>query len=90
MDTINCIFRKITKDEFDRLHNLFPDSEQMWLKFRDIRWKEFDPSDYTLYLRKTTESCFYYRENRNCVKCVYKSGISSSWLCPESYEYVDG
>lgn len=50
MDTINCIFRKITKDEFDRLHNLFPDSEQMWLKFRDIRWKEFDNREIDIYV----------------------------------------
>lgn len=39
-DKINYVFRKITKDEFDNLHDLFPDSEQMWLKFRDIRWKD--------------------------------------------------
>lgn len=41
-DKINYVFRKITKDEFDRLRGLFPDSGQMWLKYRDIRWKEFD------------------------------------------------
>lgn len=25
----NCTFREITEDEFDKLHDLFPDNEQM-------------------------------------------------------------
>lgn len=49
-DTMNYVFRKITKDEFDKLHDLFPDSEQMWLKFRDIRWKEFDNKEIDIYV----------------------------------------
>lgn len=49
-DAMNYVFRKITKDEFDKLHDLFPDSEQMWLKFRDIRWKEFDNKEIDIYV----------------------------------------
>ncbi len=49
-DKINYVFRKITKDEFDRLRGLFPDSGQMWLKYRDIRWKEFDNREIDIYV----------------------------------------
>lgn len=47
---INYVFRKIKKDEFDSLHDLFPDNEQMWLKYRDIRWKEFDDREIDVYV----------------------------------------
>ena len=49
-DKMNYVFRKITKDEFDRLHDLFPDSEQMWLKYRDMRMKEFDNKEIDVYV----------------------------------------
>ena len=47
---MNDIFRKIEKDEFDRLRDLFPDNEQMWLKYRDKRWKEFDQKEIDVYV----------------------------------------
>ena len=47
---MNYVYRKITKDEFDRLHDLFPDNEQMWLKYRDKRMKEFDNIDIDVYV----------------------------------------
>lgn len=46
----NYVFRKITKAEFDRLHDLFPDNEQMWLKYRDMRIKEFDNKEIDVYV----------------------------------------
>lgn len=46
----NDIFRKITKGEFDRLHDLFPGNEQMWLKYRDMRLKEFDKKEIDVYV----------------------------------------
>ena len=55
-DNINYVFRKITKDEFGRLHDLFPDSEQMWLKFRNIRWKEFDNREIDIYVIEQNNS----------------------------------
>lgn len=47
---MDYIFRKIAKDEFDRLHDLFPDQEQMWLKYRDMRLKEFDRNEIDVYV----------------------------------------
>ena len=49
-DEMNYVFRKITKDEFDRLHDLFPDNEQMWLKYRDMRLKELDSKEIDVYV----------------------------------------
>lgn len=47
---MNYIIRKITKDEFDRLHDLFPDNEQMWSKYRDMRLKEFEKKEIDVYV----------------------------------------
>lgn len=47
---MNYIFRKITKDEFERLHDLFPDNEQMWSKYRDMRLKEFEKKEIDVYV----------------------------------------
>lgn len=43
------VFRKIVKDEFDKLHGLFPDNEQMWLKYRDMRLREFANHEIDVY-----------------------------------------
>lgn len=47
---MNYAFRKMKKEEFDRLHDLFPDNEQMWLKYRDMRLKEFDHKEIDVYV----------------------------------------
>lgn len=47
---MNYIFRKITKDEFNGLHRLFPDDEQMWVKYKDMRLKEFDNEETDVYV----------------------------------------
>lgn len=47
---MNMLIRKIMKDEFDSLHDLFPDNEQMWLKYRYIRRKEFDNREIDVYV----------------------------------------
>lgn len=44
------IFRKIKKDEFDKLYHLFPDDETMWLKYRNKRFKEFDRKEIDVYV----------------------------------------
>ena len=46
----NYILRKISKNEFDRLHDLFPDNEQMWLKYRAMRVKQFDNKEIDAYV----------------------------------------
>lgn len=49
-DKVNYVYRKITRDKFDRLHDLFPDDEQMWLKYRDMMLKEFDKKEMEVYV----------------------------------------
>lgn len=49
-EKMNYVFRKITKGEFDKLHDLFPDDEQMWLKYRDKRMNEFDNREIDVYV----------------------------------------
>lgn len=43
-------YRKIDKDEFDKLHDLFPDDEQLWLKYRDKRLRQFDNQEVDVYV----------------------------------------
>lgn len=47
---MNDVFRKITKDEFDRLRGLFPDNGQMWLKYRNMRLEQFDNGEIDVYV----------------------------------------
>ena len=46
----NCTFRKIVEDEFDKLHDLFPDNEQMWIKYRSKRLREFGNKETDVYV----------------------------------------
>lgn len=41
--------RKITADEFDGLRPLFPDSEEMWRKYRAMRQGEFSRGEIDVY-----------------------------------------
>lgn len=43
-------FRKITADEFDGLRPLFPDSEEMWRKYRAMRQGEFSRGEIGVYV----------------------------------------
>lgn len=49
-DKINYVFRKITKDEFNKLCDLFLDNEQMWLKYRGMRLREFAQKQIDVYV----------------------------------------
>lgn len=44
------VFRRIAWDEFDGLHRLFPDNEQMWQKYREMRRKEFVRRETDVYV----------------------------------------
>lgn len=35
-------FRKINKEEFEKLKRLFPGNEKMWIKYMEMRLQEFD------------------------------------------------
>ncbi len=46
----NYTIRKITVDEFDKLHDLFPDGDELWNKYRDIRLKKFSAKAIDTYV----------------------------------------
>ena len=35
-------FRKIKKEEFEKLRRLFPDNEDMWIKYKKKRLEQFE------------------------------------------------
>ena len=35
-------FRKIKKEEFEKLKRLFPDNEDMWIKYQKKRLEQFE------------------------------------------------
>lgn len=53
---MNYIYRQIEKNEFDRLHGLFPDSEQMWSKYRNMRMREFDNKEIDVYVIESDDT----------------------------------
>ena len=44
------VFRKIKPEEFEKLHDLFPGDEQLWLKYSKIRQKDFENKDTDTYV----------------------------------------
>lgn len=47
---INYKIRKIPKEEFDKLYQLFPDNNEKWLKYKEMRLKEFDNNEIDVYI----------------------------------------
>lgn len=43
-------FRKMLSDEFDKLYNLFPDDDTLWLKYRDKRLNEIANKETDTYV----------------------------------------
>lgn len=43
-------FRKIERQEFDKLKNLFPDNEEMWQKYKTKRLKQFDDKEINVFV----------------------------------------
>ncbi len=46
----NYIIRKIIIDEFDKLYNLFPDDDNLWNKYKEMRLKEFQNHEIDTYV----------------------------------------
>ena len=38
-------FRKITIEEFEKLKRLFPDNEDMWIKYKKKRLEQFEKKE---------------------------------------------
>ncbi len=47
---MNYTIKKIAKEEFDQLYDLFPDDEQLWIKYRKMRLEEFDNQEIDVYV----------------------------------------
>lgn len=50
MDLNKINFKKISKEEFGKLRDLFPDNEEMWDKYRKKRLEQFDINDIDVYV----------------------------------------
>ena len=43
-------FRKINKEEFEKLKRLFPGNEKMWIKYLEMRLQEFDKKEIDVFV----------------------------------------
>jgi ribosomal protein S18 acetylase RimI-like enzyme len=44
------IIRKILKEEFIKLKDLFPGNEELWIKYKEQRLKQFDNKEIDIYV----------------------------------------
>ena len=45
-------FRKIKKEEFEKLKRLFPDNEDMWIKYKKKRLEQFEKKEIDVFVIK--------------------------------------
>lgn len=64
MNNRELIYRKITKQEFDKLKNLFPDNDEMWTKYKNKKLQQFNMNEIGVYVVEDSESF--------CWRIVYK------------------
>ena len=57
MDNVgkNMLIRKILKEEFVKLKNLFPGNEELWKKYKEQRLKEFENNEIDVYVIEENE-----------------------------------
>ena len=48
-------FRKIKKEEFEKLKRLFPDNEYMWIKYKKKRLKQFEKKEIDVFVIEEEE-----------------------------------
>lgn len=48
-------FRKIKVEEFEKLKNLFPDSKEMWIKYKNKRLKQFEKQEIDIFIIEDDE-----------------------------------
>lgn len=49
-------FRKIKIDEFEKLKRLFPDNEEMWIKYKKKRLEQFEQEEIDVFVIEENES----------------------------------
>lgn len=75
--------RKIEIDEFDKLKNLFPDNDEMWLKYRKRRLEQFEKQEIDV---------FVIEKNKNIIGEItvnYKSHELESETIPDRRVYLE-
>lgn len=48
-------FRKIKKEEFEKLKRLFPDNEDMWIKYQKKRLEQFEKKEIDVFVIEEDE-----------------------------------
>ena len=48
--------RKIKKEEFEKLRNLFPDNDEMWVKYKIIRLEQFVKKEIDIFIIEENEN----------------------------------
>ena len=48
-------YRKIKKEEFEKLKRLFPDNEEMWIKYKKKRLEQFEKKEVDVFLIEEDE-----------------------------------
>ena len=48
-------FRKIKKEEFEKLKRLFPDNEDMWIKYKKKRLEQFEKKEIDVFVIEEDE-----------------------------------
>ena len=43
-------FRKLRKEEFERLKHLFNNTDELWTKYKDMRMKQYNENDVDIYI----------------------------------------
>jgi len=49
-------FRKIKIEEFEKLKNLFPDNEEMWIKYKNKRLQQFEEQEIDVFVIENNEN----------------------------------
>lgn len=49
-------FRKIKAEEFENLKRLFPDNEEMWIKYKKKRLQQFEKKEIDVFIIEDNES----------------------------------
>jgi len=50
MDLSETKIRKIVKEEFEKLRELFPDDDEQWIKYKNKRLKQFDTNTIDVFV----------------------------------------
>ena len=49
-------FRKLKVEEFEKLKNLFPDNEEMWIKYKNKRLQQFEKQEIDVFVIENNEN----------------------------------